>query len=87
MKKSEIKVGGHYRAKVSNKLTTVRMDRVQDNVGQYGNKTAYYVTNLTTGRKLTFRSAAKFRSEVIAPESRSRIETILKGMIAPKETS
>ncbi len=73
MKKSEIKVGGHYRAKVSNNLTTVRVDGIEDRSYSFEKAhTAYHVINLATGRKLTFRSAAKFRSEVIAPESRQQ---------------
>lgn len=72
MKKAEIKVGGKYLAKVNNKLTTVRVDEIEKVyvksyvVGGRRDKevTIYAVTNLTTGRKTTFRSAAKFRSEV-----------------------
>lgn len=72
MKKAEIKVGGYYRAKVSGNLVTVRVDAVRetDPAGTLTNKrgnikspvTVYDVTNLKTGRKTTFRSAAKFRS-------------------------
>ena len=73
VKKSEIKVGGHYLAKVSGRVVTVRVDTVREvpNYRNGGNravytsdKTVYDVTNLVTGRKTTFRSAAKFRSEV-----------------------
>lgn len=66
MKKSEIKVGGHYKAMVSNKLVTVRVDGVNEIPAAYGSKawTSYNCTNLSTGRRVTFRSAAKFRSEV-----------------------
>lgn len=66
MKKNEIKVGGHYVAKVGSNITTVRVDaiRERDTRFTYGNRieTAYDVTNLRTGRKTTFRSAMKFRS-------------------------
>ena len=75
MKKSEIKVGGIYIAKVSGKLTTVRVDAIREvegfNTGEsYWTKktnatTLYDVTNLRTGRTTTFRSAAKFRSQAI----------------------
>lgn len=74
MKKSEIKIGLTYRAKVSGKVVTVRVDDIET-VSQVSYPTLhdgirrvrkggtnYHVTNLTTGRKLTFRSAAKFRS-------------------------
>lgn len=70
MLKSEIKVGGHYIAKVGVNVTTVRVDRIEEVEGRptgniWGDKrrdtTRYHVTNLTTGRTTTFRSAAKFR--------------------------
>ncbi len=71
MKKSEIQVGGVYIAKVSGKLTSVRVDMIRQNKGygggRYPNKGSvhYDVTNLATGRKTTFRSAAKFRSPAV----------------------
>ena len=72
MKAKEITVGGKYVAKVSGKLTTVRVDAIRVVPGftpradriysgrARPDKTVYDVTNLTTGRKLTFRSAARF---------------------------
>lgn len=64
MKKNEIKVGGHYQAKVSNKITMVRVDLIREVVGYKGREsTVYDVTNLSTGRKTVFHSAAKFRAE------------------------
>lgn len=64
MKKSEIRVGGVYLAKVSDKITRVRVDQIRECGGFDKSRQMYDVTNLTTGRKTTFRSAAKFRSEV-----------------------
>lgn len=71
MKKSEIEVGGKYTAKVSGRIVTVRVDVIRDNGMRlkYGGRssisvTRYDVTNLTTGRMTTFRSAAKFRASV-----------------------
>ena len=61
MKKKEIIPGGVYLAKVSNRIVKVRVDTVSDN----GGRTIYGVTSLLTHRKLTFRSAQRFRS--IAP--------------------
>lgn len=68
MKKSEIKVGGHYRAKVSRNLVTVRVDAIRSGTrylgsGKTSDTTVYDVTNLKTGRRTTFRSAMKFRNE------------------------
>ena len=77
MKKSEIKVGGLYLAKVSGKLVTVQVDAIHDvkdtsryNVSGRPRKASnrYDVTNLSTGRKTTFRSAAKFRGEAKPPK-------------------
>lgn len=63
MLKHEIKEGGRYEAKVNGTLTVVRVDRIVDDPGNSRTKasTRYYVTNERTGRKTTFRSAAKFR--------------------------
>ncbi len=72
MRKNEVVIGGKYTAKVSGRLVTVRVDcirtapkynpRKRDYSGEH---TLYDVTNLTTGRKTTFRSAAKFRGVAI----------------------
>lgn len=62
MLKSQIKVGGHYLAKVAGVVTTVRVDAIDLFSG--GTVTRYSVTNLRTGRRTMFRSAAKFRAEV-----------------------
>lgn len=64
MKAKEIKKGGLYTAKVSGKLVTVRVDEIRVRSGFKKDTTVYDVTNLSTGRKTTFRSAMKFRSEV-----------------------
>jgi DNA helicase II / ATP-dependent DNA helicase PcrA len=62
MKSSEIVVGGEYVAKVNDKLTTVRVEAVQQVQGFKREETRYDVLNLKTGKRTTFRSAAKFRS-------------------------
>jgi hypothetical protein len=65
MKAKDIVVGGKYVAKVSGKLANVRVDAIHTRQSGFGptarDQTVYDVTNLTTGRKTTFRSAAKFR--------------------------
>ena len=61
MRKNQIQAGGKYTAKVSGKLTTVRVDKIRTRSG-YGSqkdRTVYDVTNLSTGRKTTFSSAQK----------------------------
>ena len=62
MKKSEIVVGGKYLAKVSGVITTVRVDAIREANRLDRDVVVYDVTNLHTGRKTTFRSAAKFRA-------------------------
>ena len=64
MRKNEIATGGTYVAKVSGKITTVRVDAIREVSCRYRWGHIFYVTNLMTDRKLTFHSAAKFRSEV-----------------------
>lgn len=71
MKKAEITVGGTYLAKVSGKLTTVRVDAIRESQSYRAHQphtaiTLYDITNLTTKRRITFRSAAKFR-RVVSP--------------------
>lgn len=84
MKKSEIKVGGLYAAKVNEKLVTVRVD----NIGSGFDSTTYYnVTNLSTGRQTTFRSAAKFRSPVSKKEAEQRPDPSTGASTAASSTS
>lgn len=74
MKKTDIAVGSEYLAKVSGKMVLVKVDEIKDEVvgvrQSYLGKsvrrqaTRYYVTNLSTGRKLVFRSASKFRTSL-----------------------
>lgn len=69
MKRAEIKVGGKYQARVSGNFVTVQVDAIRKRRGFADREeTVYDVTNLRTGRKITFRSAAKFRKEVQSPE-------------------
>lgn len=85
MKKHEIVVGGKYIAKVAGKLTTVRVDAIRevDGLGFYLStvQTRYDVTNLTTNRKTTFRSAAKFRCEA-KPKQPTNVEEVTGRVLA-----
>jgi hypothetical protein len=91
MKKSEIKIGGVYVAKVSNKLTRVRVDRIVEytSAGPYNGwaskdrtKTRYHVTNLTTNRALVFHSATKFRGEPQSEAGRLFVGRLILGQNA-----
>ena len=61
MKKAEIKIGGYYQAKISNRLTIVRIDSKT----LHGN--GWMVTNMNTNRQIRIRSAAKLRREMQWP--------------------
>ena len=87
MKKSEIKVGGLYVAKVSGNLAkaignlmTVRVDairEVRNSIRIHGGYrqstgTVYDCTTLHTGCKVTFRNAQKFHSEVLRSKRKDK---------------
>ncbi len=55
MKKNEIKVGGMYRAKVSDKVVTVRIDSTHTKGG-------WNATNTATGKRIRIKSAQRLRS-------------------------
>lgn len=57
MKKEQIKTGKVYRAKVTDKIAEVRIDKAHDKGG-------WHATNLATNRKVHIKSAARLRSEV-----------------------
>ena len=94
MKKNEIKIGGHCSAKVNGKVVTVRVDKIL--VGHVSVKpgkeafepckAVYHVTNLSTGHKLTFRSAAKFCTES-RPTPEEHYDAIAEKQIAPSKTA
>ena len=70
MKKAEIRVGGLYNAKVNGMTQVVRVDEIREYNPSFGGfrqigkaQMRYDVTNLRTGRRLTFRSAARFKEE------------------------
>jgi len=54
MKKADVEMGGRYVAKVSGNLVAVRIDRESP----YG---GWDATNLTTGRAVRIRTAARLR--------------------------
>jgi len=71
MTKKQIKVGGFYEMKVSDKLVIVRVDSINVHNPSFGGsrsigreRTTYGCVNLATGRHCSARSASKFRREV-----------------------
>lgn len=65
MKKADIRVGERYVARVSDILVYVRVDAIRESLNRSDKgRIVFDVTNLKTGRKLVFQSAAKFREHV-----------------------
>ena len=60
MKKSEIKIGKHYTAKVSDRMTTVRIDGTSPHGG-------WDATNIRTGKSVRIKSAQRLRHETRGP--------------------
>ncbi len=86
MKKNEVKIGGVYMAKVTNKLVQVRIDAVS----KYGGWTA---TSLASKKSVRIRSATKLRSVVDANavtengKSVKNAKTASKAGATPRSTS
>jgi hypothetical protein len=68
MKQRDVKLGGVYRAKVSNKLVDVRLDSVHHNKG-------WWATNLATGRSIHIKTAARLRFE-IPPKRGAQVKSV-----------
>ena len=64
MTKSEVKLGGVYTAKVTNKLVQVRIEAES----RYG---GWDATNLATGKKVRIKSAQRLHAETQAPKKAS----------------
>ena len=60
MKKSEVKTGRHYIAKVSDRMATIRIDAENANGG-------WDATNITTGKKVRIKNAQRLRHETRPP--------------------
>lgn len=65
MNKADVKIGCAYRAKVSDKLTDVRIDAVSPHGG-------WDATNLATNKKLRIKSARRLRGRATAATSKTR---------------
>lgn len=65
MKAKEIEVGGTYLAKVSGRIVRVRVTGTREVAqGRTGYRTAWEVTSLATGRRITVHSPQRFRERV-----------------------
>jgi len=81
MKKSEVKTGKYYTAKVSNRMATIRIDAENPNGG-------WDATNITTGKKVRIKSAQRLRRETRGPGEKAKpdvakaVEAVEKGNLA-----
>lgn len=90
MKKGEIKVGGHYRARISGNLVTVRVEKINRQYTGGGNqklRTVYHVFNLDTGRRTQFNSVMKFCQEVPEPGEDKHPKLNVKGTQTGRSSS
>jgi len=62
MKKNEVRIGGIYAAKVSDRLVQVRIEAESRHGG-------WDATNLATGKKVRIKSARRLRGEVDSPRA------------------
>jgi len=89
MTRSEIEIGGFYKARISGKIVTVKVTNIRTGTKYYRNNTSttiplYDVLNTATGRSTVFRSAAKFRGRALSPaeiEERNRKDAALRAEI------
>ena len=81
MKKDEVKVGGLYTVKVSDKLVTVRIDGAHSRGG-------WNATNTATGKRIRIKSAQRLRGQATrAPktETRETVEAVMADHASAKE--
>ncbi len=76
MQKNDVQIGGVYSAKVSDKLVQVRIDAENVHGG-------WDATNLTTGKKVRIKTAARLRDAAGDPESRPPATTTAEEQDAP----
>lgn len=62
MKMNEVVIGAVYLAKVSNKITRVRIDK---QCKSHNNRTYWLATNLSSGRVIRIGSAARLRRRCV----------------------
>ena len=76
MKKDEVKVGGFYAAKVSDRMATVRIDAENPRGG-------WDATNITTKKKVRIKSAQRLRHETRGPGEKAKHDAA--ATVAPVE--
>ncbi len=77
MKKNEVKIGGLYRAKVSDKLVTVRIDSTNSHGG-------WNATNTATGKRIRIKSAQRLRGPAASKGDQKKAPAAKEGKAARK---
>lgn len=77
MLKTQVKVGGYYRCKVSDKVVTVRIDRES----RYG---GWDATNTETGRSVHIKTAGRLRGEAPPPKKDAPESSKVRAKTEPK---
>ncbi len=77
MKKDEVKIGGLYVAKVSDKLTTVRIDSTNSRGG-------WNATNTATGKRIRIKSAQRLRGAAASKGDQKKAPAAKEGKAARK---
>ena len=78
MKKNEVKVGGMYLAKVSDKLVTVRIDSAHSKGG-------WHATNTATGKRIRIKNAQRLRGVARARAKKGEAPEATKETVAKHE--
>jgi hypothetical protein len=68
MKKADVKIGGRYSAKVTNRKVEIRIDAEKPRGG-------WEATNLATGKKIQIKSAQRLQGEVTGRKGRAKVTT------------
>jgi hypothetical protein len=77
MKKNEVKIGGLYRAKVSDKLVTVRIDSTNSHGG-------WNAVNTATGKRIRIKSAERLRGPAASKGEQKKAPAAKEGKAARK---
>ena len=80
MEKNEVKVGGMYFAKVSDKLVTVRIDSAQSKGG-------WHATNTATGKRIRIKNAQRLRGAVGGRAKKGEASGATKETIAKEKNA
>jgi hypothetical protein len=71
MKKTEVKIGGKYYAKVTNRRVEIRIDAVRASGG-------WEATNLATGKKIHIKSAQRLQGEVGERRGSTKVSAVVE---------